>query len=159
MIKYEKLSNGGVVAQTPTGMVEISPNDDGAYEVYRDGRFLGVAKTLVAAKKILSSAPRKNPLPKRAKLAKALALRAGFRSTAGTHKDKKPRVKTVTVRGVDGGAPASGFDVGRRPRTYERRDVGNRVVHPKPVASRLKTERLVEIHRPLGVDGEQVDGL
>lgn len=102
MIKYEKLSNGGVVAQTPTGMVEISPNDDGAYEVYRDGRFLGVAKTLVAAKKILSSAPRKNPLPTRAKLAKALALRAAFRDTAGTRKDKKPRVKTVTVRGVDG---------------------------------------------------------
>lgn len=45
---------------------------------------------------------RKNPLPVRAKLAKALALRAGFRSTAGTHKDKNPRVKTVTVRGVDG---------------------------------------------------------
>jgi hypothetical protein len=47
---------------------------------------------------------RENPVnaKARAKLAKALALRAGFRSTAGTHKDKTPRVKTVKVRGVDG---------------------------------------------------------
>lgn len=47
---------------------------------------------------------RENPVnaKARAKLAKALALRAAFRDTAGTRKDKKPRVKTVTVRGVDG---------------------------------------------------------
>jgi hypothetical protein len=39
---------------------------------------------------------RKNPI-KRAALARALNLRAKFRETAGTAKDKKPRIKTVSV--------------------------------------------------------------
>ena len=42
---------------------------------------------------------RENPVnaKARAKLAKALALRAAFRDTAGTAKDKKPRIKTVSI--------------------------------------------------------------
>lgn len=84
---------------------------ESGYGVFLNGEFITYRSTkklaTAAAKKLARDTgtvyttgkhtKRKNPLPVRAKLAKALALRAGFRSTAGTHKDKKPRIKTVSI--------------------------------------------------------------
>lgn len=83
---------------------------ESGYGVFLNGEFITYRSTKklasAAAKKLARDTgtvyttdkhtKRKNPV-KRAALARALNLRAKFRATAGTAKDKKPRIKTVSI--------------------------------------------------------------
>lgn len=80
--------NGRYVAYGGTRKIAIRQA-----ELYAEAHGLTFTPQPVKRKK---TAKRKNPV-KRAALARALNLRAKFRATAGTAKDKKPRIRTVSI--------------------------------------------------------------
>ena len=61
------------------------------------------------------------------------------------------------IRRVDGLPALAGFRIERAARSHEGGHIGDRVAHPVTVAVALQVERLVEIHRPSGIDGDVRD--